>query len=100
MKTTIALILVIIIFVSANYQEGSDGMAKVHIIRGREVYVMCDPIRPYTVVDKVKTFNKITESVYDRIEGYVIASKYHDEVEFDAILVDHNRGASLIKWKD
>jgi hypothetical protein len=94
----IICMLVIILFISAR-QEDKNGIARVRKVLGIEVYVLCEPLREYEVVGTVKYLGKVTESIYSRVEGHVAASKWKEDIKYDAILIDDQRGASLIKFK-
>ena len=55
-KNQILFLLIILISISFSVKaQDNKGLARVNKIQGKEVYVICEPERPYEVVDKVNS---------------------------------------------
>jgi hypothetical protein len=113
MKTNFNLLLAILIIgiimaFSTNFNQDNKGLARVQKILGKEVYVLCEPLREYDIVDKKTT--SLTSSLAGRqtIQKQMqeVVSRQLKEVEkgkskeFDAVMTDDGDVMVIIKFKD
>lgn len=96
----VMLCLVAISFLSYTQQDDKKGLARVNKINGKEVYILCQPLRDYDVVEDVSKFgtsNAFT-TIQTTIETYLIKADKKG-VEYDALLIDGGSRGQLIKFK-
>lgn len=107
MNKLLALAVLVIITTTAQAQDGK-GLARVQKILGKEVYVLCEPQREYTVIERMnndfttlavgrQTIQKQMQEVINRAIKRVEKGKLQ---EFDAALTDDGDVIVLIKFKE
>lgn len=91
--------------------QNDKGLAKVQKIKGKEVYIYCEPILEYEIIDKVTSITGVlgsltgdTPEIDDMIKE-MITSSINRELKgkigkFDAILTTDGESAVLIKFKE
>lgn len=113
MKTKLNLIVITLMIASimafrTNANQDNKGLGRVQKILGKEVYVLCEPLREYDIVDKKTT------SVTSNLVGRQTIQKQMQEVinrqlkdlekgkskDFDAVLTDDGDVVVMIKFKD
>lgn len=97
------LIFIAVALMAAAFTTVNDNksLARVQRFQGKEVYVMSEPLREYEVVERISDFGITLKSceVQNLVEMFVNKS-IRKKVNFDAVIVDGNSKASLIKFKD
>lgn len=81
----------------------NEGLAKVKTIEGKEVYVLSDPLRNYTVVETYTTALVTAVAGRQTIENQmkdIIWRGNKNKIDFDALLTDDGKKVTLIKFKE
>lgn len=76
-------------------------MAIVSVYQGKEVYVMSEPTRKYEVVERINDFGVMLKGceVQNLVEMFLNKAQ-RKKLEFDALIVDGNSKASLVKFTE
>jgi hypothetical protein len=99
--TSIIILMVALMLLSFKYYEDTKGLARVDKLRGKEVYVMSQPLRSYNVVEVVGSgVLRTTGCKVDNLVEAFMNKAMRQEVDFDAVIVDGENKATLIKFKD
>jgi hypothetical protein len=101
-KLSIIVLLAALFLLSFKYYEDTKGLARVQKLKGKEVYVMCEPLRDYNVVETVGSALAIRTSsckVDNLVESFMNKAMRQD-VDFDAVIVDGDNKATLVKFKN
>lgn len=103
MKNQILSVLTVIVLMgclSFAFKSEDEGLAKVKSIEGHEIYIMCEPVKNYSLVDQINSAGNSLSMM--TIEKYVSAYMNKAEkkgIKYDAIIFHNNWSASFIKWK-
>jgi hypothetical protein len=108
MKKLLVLIAIITFCEFTFSQLDNKLMCRVNKIQGKEVYVMCEPVREYDVVDKVNstvaqllgvapTLSNMVNTLVDKAVNKEQKGKVKP---FDAIVTTDGNNAILIKFRD
>lgn len=111
----------IFILLLGSFGAHAQDSARVNTRQGIQIYVFCQPLRPYEVVKRVNNedLQDASTAVTDAINGTKtvrcksltenldimideavrLKSKKKSPVVFDAIMTDDGTNGSLIKWK-
>jgi hypothetical protein len=89
-------------------QQDNKQLGRVNKIQGKEVYVMCEPVRDYDVVDKVNSLvaqllgvsPTLSNMVNTMVDKAVNKEKNGKVQPFDAIITSDGDNAILIKFKE
>lgn len=110
-RTALAGSLLVFSVFSVFAQANTRGLARVSRIQGYETYVMCDPLRDYTVVFDITSGAKasslltgglVNEGVSDKVTQFVnraVKTAKKEGKEFDAVLVGGSKTAVAVKFK-
>src|SRR5690606_2182710 len=106
MKTTILAALVLIGLIAATTNEEND-LARAQRINGKYVFVMCDPLQEYEIIETVSTSvsallagqQSISEQIKEMVNKAVRRER-KGKFEFDAIVTQDGDNAVLIKFID
>ena len=105
------LISVLLFFSFSIYSQSEKSLARVQKIKGKEIYIYCEPVREYEVVEKVTSFvSQLTAGLSDEqpsIDNMIkemVDKSIDREIKnkigkFDAILTTDGESAVLIKFK-
>lgn len=107
-KLFLSLIAVAAMAMAFTHVNDNKGLARVQKILGKEVYVLCEPVRDYEIVEKMNTslttmaigrttIQKQMQEVINRAHNRVEKGKLG---EFDAAMTDDGDVIVLIKFKD
>jgi hypothetical protein len=106
MKITILAALVLIGSIAATTSEEND-LARVQRISGKYVFIMCEPLQEYEVVETVNTSVSTMlagqQSISDQVKEMVnkaLRRERKGKFEFDALVTEDGDSAILIKFKD
>ena len=106
MKITILAALVLIGSIAATTGEEND-LARAQRISGKYVFIMCEPLQEYEVVETVNTSVSTMlagqQSISDQIKEMVnkaLRRERQGKFELDAIVTADGDSAILIKFKD
>jgi hypothetical protein len=110
MKTIFKISLAAVVVLLTSFVKFSDepGMARVQKILGKEVYVLCEPVRAYDVVDQTDTFfsggsniyKQVRNAIYVRQDNEERAKKKGKEVkEWDALITTEGSVVLFVKFK-
>jgi hypothetical protein len=90
-------------FKLAMTDEEKVGLGKVQKVNGIEVYIMCEPLRPYDIVEDVSVYDAGVSQNYvdDWVNKYVKKAKklIEDGKPVDAIVYTNGKKASAVKFK-
>lgn len=106
--TCIALLLSVSVFA----QNDTKGLAKVNKRQGIEIYILCEPVREYTVTGKVtkddlgswlnalngKDDGKDLYQMIDALIGNANRKQKKGKLDYDAIITEDGRTGTLIKF--
>ncbi|UXE68864.1 MAG: hypothetical protein KA713_09925 [Chryseotalea sp. WA131a] len=104
----VVLVIASLTLFSFSPLQDSKGLGRVQKTLGKEVYVMCEPVREYEVVDRLttsltsslagrQTIQKQMQEVVDRALKRKDKGKIGD---FDAVMTDDGDVIVIIKFKD
>ncbi len=83
--------------------EEKVGLGRVQKVNGIEVYIMCEPLRPYDIVEDVSVYDAGVSQNYvdDWVGKYVKKAKklIEDGKPVDAIVYTNGKKASAVKFK-
>jgi|ADurb_Cas_02_Slu_FD_contig_123_40504_length_1899_multi_5_in_2_out_0_2 hypothetical protein len=108
-KNQILFLLIMLISISFSVKaQDNKGLARVNKIQGKEVYVICEPERPYEVVDKVNSVVSqligvsptVGNMINTLVDKAVNKEKKGKVQPFDAIVTSDGTNAILIKFKE
>jgi len=110
LSKSIATLGLIIVASSLLIAQDDDkkGLARVQKIQGKEVYVMCEPIKEYEVIETINTqvmqaltgdasIEKMVKTMVERANNKEKKGKVKP---FDAIITSDGETAILIKFKE
>jgi hypothetical protein len=108
MKNLILIYFSVMFSVSGFSQQENKQLCRVNKIQGKEVYVMCEPVRDYEVVDKINTAvaqllgvePTLSNMVATMVDKAVNKESKGKVGKFDAIITSDGDNAILIKFKD
>jgi hypothetical protein len=113
MKNKLNLMLIMLVFTAiiafgTSSNQDNKGLARVQKILGKEVYVLCEPLREYEIVDKKTTLLSSTLAGRQTIQKQMqeVINRQLKEVEkgkskdFDAVLTDDGDVVLIIKFKE
>ena len=99
-----------VILISSNLlaEDNEKGLARVQKVQGKEVYVMCEPVKEYETVETINTqvMQMLTEDasiekmVKVMVERAINKEKKGKVKPFDAIITSDGDTAILIKFKE
>lgn len=89
-------------------QQDDKQLCRVNKIQGKEVYVMCEPVRDYEVIEKVNTAvaqllgvtPTLSNMVNTMVDKAVNKEKKGKVKPFDAIITSDGNNAILVKFKE
>lgn len=106
----VAAFFVAVLFFSstANAQSDQKGLARVNKKQGKEIYIMCEPVREYVFVDKVNStaaqllgVSPTIENMVDTMLDKAVNRERKGKIEpFDALIFSSGDEAILVKFKD
>lgn len=103
MKKLMLSIIAVAAMAMAFTQQDNKGLARVNEIDGKEVYVLSEPLRNYSVVDVLtSSFNTVMvgrQPINEQIKE-VIRRGTKNKLDFDAVLTEDGKKLVLIKFKD
>lgn len=105
---TFVAIVVMIVLVAAGQSDDKRQLARVQRILGKEVYVLCEPLRDYDIVEKMTTHLTSTLSGKQSIQKQMqeVINRANNRVEkgklnaFDAAITEDGDIVILVKFKD
>lgn len=106
MKTTILAALILIGLIAATTNEEND-LARAQRINGKYVFIMCEPLQEYEIIETVNTSvssllsgqQSISSQIKEMVNKAVRREK-KGKFEFDAIVTRDGDNAILVKFKD
>jgi len=89
-------------------QQDNKQLCRVNKIQGKEIYIMCEPVSDYNVVDKVNSTAAqllgvsptLSNMVNTMVDKAVNKEKKGKVKPFDAIITSDGNNAMLIKFKE
>ena len=108
MKNLILICLALMLSEVTFSQQDNNQLGRVNKIQGKEIYVMCEPVRDYDVVDKVNSVAEqligvsptISNMVNTMVDKAVTKEQKGKVQPFDAIITSDGDNAILIKFKE
>ena len=106
MKTIILIAAVLIGSIAATMEDQKD-LARVQKINGKLVFVMCEPLQEYEVVETVNTMlsgllagQQSIGAQMKEMVNKAIQKEKKGKYQFDAVITTDGDDAILIKFKD
>lgn len=103
MKKLFLSLIAVAAMAMAFTKQDNRGLARVQTIDEKEIYVLSEPLRNYSVVEVLtSTFNTVMvgrQPINDQIKE-VIRRGNKNKIDFDAVLTDDGKKLILIKFKD
>lgn len=110
MKKITIFILAMFLISMLSIAQSEKGLAKVQKIKGKEVYIYCEPILEYEIIEKVTSITGVlgslsgtTPEIDDMIKEMITSSisrELKNKIgKFDAVLTTDGESAVLIKFK-
>ena len=102
MKTTIIFLSIIAVIMGLSMTPaGNNNQSIVQKVNGIPVYIMCEPLDSYKVVDYFSTDRMVVVSVpnIDKQVEYYVHRAIKSKIAFDAILYSSGKKCFAIKFK-
>lgn len=103
-----SLLVFAIIFIAFNQSDQDKSLARVHRVQGKYVYIMCEPVNDYEIVDQVNTklssiigiSPNIDKMVKEMVEKAIAKEKKGKIEKFEGMITEDGEIGTLIKFTE